>query len=135
MAAPHSAKADDLFGTLLGAGVGGLLGNQFGSGDGKAAMTGAGVLLGGLLGNQISRNSYRQPPRSYPVTSYAVQPIAYRTYTPNYVAPPAPPPIYADDDYGSYCREYSQMIRVGGRIRESYGTACLQPDGNWKIVN
>lgn len=36
---------------------------------------------------------------------------------------------------GRYCREYQSNVRVGGGIRQSYGTACMQPDGNWEIVN
>lgn len=33
-----------------------------------------------------------------------------------------------------YCREFTQIIEVGGRKEEGYGTACQQPDGSWKIV-
>lgn len=33
-----------------------------------------------------------------------------------------------------YCREFTRDIRVGGKIQEGYGTACMQPDGAWKIV-
>ena len=40
-------------GTLVGAGLGGLLGSQFGGGTGQLAATGLGVLAGGLLGSQI----------------------------------------------------------------------------------
>lgn len=40
---------------------------------------------------------------------------------------------YTSDGY--MCREFQQEIRVGGRSEEGYGTACLQPDGSWKIVN
>jgi len=32
-----------------------------------------------------------------------------------------------------YCREYIQTVNVGGKIQESYGTACQQQDGAWKI--
>ncbi len=39
------------FGTLIGAGLGGLAGSQIGSGTGQLAAVGAGVLLGGLLGS------------------------------------------------------------------------------------
>ena len=42
-------------GTLVGAGLGGLLGSQFGNGTGQLAATGLGVLAGGLLGNQIGQ--------------------------------------------------------------------------------
>ena len=36
---------------------------------------------------------------------------------------------------GQYCREYTQTINVGGKKQTSYGTACRQPDGQWKIVS
>ena len=43
-------------GTLVGAGAGGYVGNQFGSGSGKAAATAAGVVGGGLLGHALTGN-------------------------------------------------------------------------------
>jgi surface antigen len=36
---------------------------------------------------------------------------------------------------GRYCREYVTQSRIGGRLQETYGTACRQPDGSWQIVN
>ncbi len=50
-----------------------------------------------------------------------------------------PPPViqqaaYEQDEEAGYCREYTQRVQVGGRVQESYGTACQQPDGSWKIV-
>jgi uncharacterized protein YcfJ len=41
-------------GTLVGAGAGGLAGNQFGHGSGKTAATAAGVVGGGLLGHALT---------------------------------------------------------------------------------
>ncbi len=41
-------------GTLVGAGAGGYAGNQFGTGNGKAAATAAGVIGGGLLGHALT---------------------------------------------------------------------------------
>ncbi len=35
---------------------------------------------------------------------------------------------------GTHCREYRQNVGIGGAIRSSYGRACLQADGSWKIV-
>jgi hypothetical protein len=35
---------------------------------------------------------------------------------------------------GLQCREFQQTVTVGGRKEEAYGTACLQPDGDWQIV-
>jgi uncharacterized protein YcfJ len=40
-------------GTLVGAGAGGLAGNQFGKGKGKDAATAAGVVGGGILGHEV----------------------------------------------------------------------------------
>ena len=37
----------------------------------------------------------------------------------------------ADD----YCREYTREIRVGGRVQQGWGSACLRPDGQWEIQN
>lgn len=39
-------------------------------------------------------------------------------------------------NYGSdYCREYTRTVTIGSRREEAYGTACLQPDGQWRIVS
>ena len=43
-------------GTLVGAGAGGYVGNQFGHGSGKSAATAAGVVGGGLLGHALTGN-------------------------------------------------------------------------------
>lgn len=45
-------------GALLGAVVGGALGNQFGRGDGRAVATVIGALGGGIVGNQIEAQNY-----------------------------------------------------------------------------
>jgi surface antigen len=34
---------------------------------------------------------------------------------------------------GQYCREYTQNITIGGEQHQTYGTACRQADGTWKI--
>lgn len=44
-------EADGTGGTLLGAVVGGALGNQVGGGDGRTAATIAGAVIGGAVGN------------------------------------------------------------------------------------
>ncbi|MDR3424825.1 MAG: glycine zipper 2TM domain-containing protein [Alphaproteobacteria bacterium] len=142
LGAAVSAYAGDatILGTGIGAAVGGFVGNQFGHGAGRVAATAAGVVGGGLVGNDIGHemDAENKSPAAAPNNGSAVYddqaPIAYNAYAPNYVAPPAPPPIYADPQAGTYCREYSQEIDVGGQTQEAYGTACLQPDGSWRIV-
>lgn len=34
-----------------------------------------------------------------------------------------------------YCREYQRNVTVGNHVEQSYGTACRQPDGAWKVVS
>jgi hypothetical protein len=34
-----------------------------------------------------------------------------------------------------YCREFTSNVMIGNRMRESVGTACLNPDGSWQIVS
>jgi len=36
---------------------------------------------------------------------------------------------------GEFCREYQSLVTVGGLRQNSFGTACLQPDGSWRVVN
>ncbi len=36
---------------------------------------------------------------------------------------------------GRYCREFQQVVTIGGRTEEAYGTACQQPDGSWEVVS
>lgn len=35
---------------------------------------------------------------------------------------------------GEYCREYQTEVAVGGEKQKAYGTACRQPDGQWKVT-
>ena len=48
---------DTTGGTVLGAIVGGALGNQVGKGDGRKAATVAGAVAGGAIGHNIAKNS------------------------------------------------------------------------------
>ena len=81
-------------------------------------------------------------PYYYPYPVYAPPPVVY--------APPpvhSAPAVYAAptvaavptrdyrDNTGRYCREYQRTAIIGGREQPVYGTACLMPDGAWRIVN
>lgn len=54
-------------GTIFGAIVGGVIGNQFGSGNGRRAATVAGAALGGSIGRDIDRQN--RDPDAYRVVS------------------------------------------------------------------
>lgn len=56
---PYGPRYDDgAAGTVLGALVGGALGNQVGGGDGRRAATLAGAVIGGAIGNNLDRGRY-----------------------------------------------------------------------------
>jgi hypothetical protein len=77
---------------------------------------------------------YYAPPVYYypPPVYYAPPPaIAYAQPAPVAAQPTSPP--YTRN--GQTCREYQSTAIIGGRPQPSYGTACLQPDGSWRIVN
>jgi uncharacterized protein YcfJ len=58
-------------GTIIGAIVGGALGNQVGKGDGRKAATVAGAVIGGAIGNNVDRNNGSG--RSYETTQTRCQ--------------------------------------------------------------
>jgi hypothetical protein len=73
---------------------------------------------------------YYVPP---PPIVYTPPPVVYTTPTPAAVTqPPAAAPASGAN---SYCREYQSTSVIDGTPQTMYGTACLQPDGTWRIVN
>lgn len=84
---------------------------------------------------ETSRTYYAEP---QPQRVYYVAPRSYEQRVRTYEVVPAPASYtVVDNSVGGYdqgyCREYNQRVTVGGRTQDSYGTACLQPDGSWKI--
>jgi surface antigen len=126
-------------GALVGAGVGGLVGSQFGGGAGKGALTALGVLAGGFAGSQVGRSldsadiAYAQRTQQQAFEGgRSGQPVAWRNPDTGASGTVVPRPAYPTN--GTYCREFQQNITVGGRTQEAYGTACRQADGSWKVV-
>ncbi len=123
-------------GTVAGAVGGGVIGHNIGGGAGKTVATIAGTLLGAYIGSEIGNSldnadraamdrstaralEYNQPGDALPweaTNSGTVIPGKY------------------EKRGGTYCREFTQVVNVGGRSEKAYGTACRQPDGSWKIV-
>lgn len=123
-------------GTVLGGAAGGILGAQVGHGAGRTVGVIVGTLLGAVVGQDVGRSlddadelraahvleknktgqasSWENPDKGTEVT---VVP------TKTYQAPS-----------GEYCREYQTEVTVGGKVQKAYGTACRQPDGQWKII-
>jgi surface antigen len=125
----------DRLGVLLGGAAGAAVGTQIGGGSGRTAAIIGGTILGALIGGSIGRHmdsidqhcvgqalehandgqniTWRNPESG---TQYRVAPT--RT-------------VQVSD--GRYCREYTTEALIGGRVQQTYGTACRQPDGSWQI--
>jgi surface antigen len=121
-------------GTVLGAIAGGIIGNQFGRGGGKAVTTIGGVVLGGVAGNAIASDMPCDDRR-----------YAFRVYTDGFVGPIGrryewrnpngdygyfiPTREYRDGGYT--CRDFDESAYRRGRWHERQGSACRREDGNW----
>lgn len=127
-----------MMGTLAGGAAGAVAATNIGKGKGNIAAIAVGTLLGAAVGSEIGKSLDRADQAAMYNTSQAAFENAptgrttewhnpdtghYGTYTPTNT-------YY---DRGTYCREYTQTIVVGGRRQEGYGTACRAPDGSWDI--
>jgi surface antigen len=122
-------------GTLLGAGTGALIGNQFGHGGGKVAATIGGALIGGFIGNRIGKSMDDEDRRR----AYEAQVRAFEYGERSEWRSPSghygyiePRPAYTYNDLR--CREFSQTVIINGHPEQMVGRACRNPDGSWHEV-
>lgn len=115
-------------GLILGGAAGGIVGHQFGKGKGNTAATIGGAVLGSAIGasyQDCTEEVFQQAPVGTPMVWQTADNRDYYSLTPT-------------RDFrteGRYCREYQAVSTVAGRQQQTYGTACMQPDGSWEIVN
>ncbi|WP_020592657.1 RT0821/Lpp0805 family surface protein [Kiloniella laminariae] len=125
-------------GGLGGAVAGGLLGAQFGKGNGRIVAAATGAVLGGLLGSEVGRymddEDKKKADAAYTraQTAPVGQTIAWNNPDTGHSGT-VTPVRDGKSSSGAYCREYQQTVVVGGKTEEAYGTACRQPDGSWEI--
>ena len=128
-------------GAVIGGTLGGLVGSKIGSGKGQLAATAVGTLLGALAGSEVGKSLDRIDRMHAAQTSNAAlegnragQMSSWNNPDSGNSGNFTPTRTYRTSS-GQYCREYQQTVMVGGREQSSYGTACRQPDGSWRIVN
>ncbi len=132
---------NEVLGSVIGAIGGGVIGHQVGRGSGQALATFAGVLLGSVVGGQIGRDlDEAERLKLASTTQYALenQRSGTRTVWDNpdrrVCGVVVPRPAFKNE-LDQYCREFQQTIVIDGNKQNAYGTACRQPDGQWKIAN
>jgi surface antigen len=128
-------------GTLLGAAGGAAVGSQFGKGSGRIGMTALGTLAGAALGNSLGasldRIDQQHAQRNFQQameTSKVNQQLGWNNPDSGNSGYVTPTRTYQTNE-GTYCREFSQKIQVGGKQQSAYGHACRQQDGTWRIVS
>ena len=124
-------------GAVTGAVGGGLIGAAAGGGAGGVL---SGVLLGGLVGGAIGDSLDRADRELASRAAWSSLEYSPSGSTSEWANPDSghsgsTTPLHTYQvASGSYCREFTQMIHVGGHAERGYGTACLQPYGIWAIV-
>jgi len=128
-------------GTLLGAGVGALVGSQMGGGKGKLAAVVVGTLGGAYLGSEVGKSldaadrvhMERNAQQTLETTKGGTT-TAWKNPDTGNSGTFTPTRTYAATN-GENCREFESTIYVEGREETATGTACRQPGGTWKITN
>lgn len=126
-------------GGLGAAAGGGLLGSMIGSGTGQLAAVAAGTLLGALVGSEVGRSmdeldwANAESAQRQAVAAPVGQTIAWQNPQSGNSGAVTPMRDGATGS-GQYCREFQQTVVVGGRVHESFGVACRQPDGSWQFI-
>jgi surface antigen len=124
-------------GEVVGGVLGGVLGSQIGEGSGQTAAIIIGTMAGAMIGRHIGQTmddvdrmktaEALNNNRTGQSTTWT-NPDNGREYT-------VTPTRTYEESSGAPCREFQLDASVGGEPgQEVYGTACLQADGSWKIV-
>lgn len=128
-------------GTLVGAGLGGLLGAQVGSGTGQLAAVAIGALAGAFIGSEVGKSLDNADKAYLERTSQSAleanpvgQVSTWKNPDSGHSGTVTPTRTYQAAS-GENCREYQQTVTIAGKTESVYGTACRQSDGTWKITN
>lgn len=127
----------ELLGSVLGGAAGGIAGSQVGKGDGKIVAVIGGTIIGYLIGGAIGRTMDEVDQNCIgQIMEHAEdgQNIIWTNSSRNAAYEVTPATTYKERS-GEYCREYTVKAEIGGREQRTYGIACRQPDGSWKIKN
>ena len=106
-------------------------GHGYGHGHGHGYNYGSSFSIG--LGFVFPFYPYNYPynyPYYVPVPVYTVP-----AQLPTATVTPDQRTYTASREEAAYCREYTKKIIVEGREEMAYGTACLQHNGSWRVMN
>ena len=127
--------------TLVGAGLGALVGSQIGSGGGQLAAVAVGALAGAYLGSEIGKSLDRADQLAMERNSQSTlesapthQVSSWRNPDSGHSGTMTPTRTYQSPQ-GRNCREYTKTVTIDGRTETVRGKACRPHDGTRKIAN
>lgn len=133
----YYSSNNTLAGGLIGAALGGLIGSNFGKGDGRTAAIVGGAVIGGLIGGNLGSSMDRT---DYVQTSYVLETapsgraVTWQNPDTGQEYSVTPTRTYQRAD-GQYCREFTTWGWIGGYEEQMHGTACRMADGSWRNVS
>ena len=131
-------------GTIIGGVAGAVVGSKFGKGSGKTAATALGAVIGATVGRNIGQSmdaTSRQRAGAAAERALETADVGESITWENPANESGPAQGSATvtrqgaDGDGRTCREFQQTVIIGGREEQSYGTACRDENGDWKIVS
>lgn len=132
------ANPKTTIGAVGGGTVGGLIAAAAGGNPAAiAASVIGGILVGGLVGNLLDERDKRlaaEAAHRAMESTPTGKPVAWQNPDSGHSGTVTPTRTYQTAD-GTYCREYQTTVLIDGKQERATGTACRQPDGNWRIVN
>ncbi len=136
--AEMQANPKTTIGAVGGATVGGLIGAAAGGhATGIAAGVIGGMLVGGVIGNLLDDRDRRlaaEAAQKAFESTPSGHAVAWRNPDSGHSGSVTPVRTYQTTQ-GTYCRDYQSTVVIEGKRERATGTACRQPDGNWRIVN
>lgn len=125
-------------GTAVGAVGGAWAGSNVGKGKGQIVGIAVGTLAGAAIGSSIGNTLDKADVAFKNKASQKALELTPTGKITKWKNPDSgnsgtitPTRVFKEN--GEYCREYKQVIIIGGSPESAYGKACRKPDGVWKI--
>ena len=135
-------RPGETLGTLIGTGVGAILGSEIGDGTGQsiATLLGAavGAWAGSTLGRKLDEHDWELAEANAQDTLENGDTGTNKTWSnpdsgnSGSIRPTSDRVAQSDD--GQECREFESTVVVDGETEVATGRACRQPDGSWLII-
>ena len=127
-------------GTALGALTGGALAYGLGQDSSKKELwtvlgIGLGAMIGSSLGQQLDERDQMLMAQTFEHTMERAPTNEVGVWeNPNtHNSGTFTPKSTVIQENGQPCREFTQVVYIGGNPESAHGTACRQADGSWKI--